>query len=329
MLMRRISFAILMAVFGLPDSLCASIFPDYSVDAMCDEVDLIIEGTYLRDDEVRIERVYKGSDLLEEGTSSIEVSQLSHHSRSFGYFPGGKTLQAKKLVLFLMRDLKRGNWEPISTIDDSGRCGSCGLIWFDETSCYGYKQVTNPGPYVLVSGLKSDWRIPKSIEALRVDIKTGLANSREWRRSLAIENRTERAEALARYLLKSTSPDGDKGTYQYAVRKPLASLGKDAVPALIHTLRIAPVGERLDPSVLTLHDIGAPANQAIPELAALLADQDHVSIEAYVLSALGSTGDQRAVPYLRQYLESDDEELARIAREAIAKLQDRRSKTGK
>jgi HEAT repeat protein len=178
----------------------------------------------------------------------------------------------------------------------------------------------NPGPYFLFSAKDSkdfQWRLPKTLDDLRADVKVGLANSREWRRSLSIENRAERAQALARYLLKSTSPKGDKGTYRWAVRQPLASLGKDAVPALVQVLRTAPAGAKLDPAVLILYDIGRPGAQAIPDLVALLGKPDRV-FTGYVLSALGSTGDPRAIPYLEKYVGGTDERLDRDAREALA-----------
>jgi hypothetical protein len=241
-----------------------------------------------------------------------------------GFRDDGKTLETRNLVLFLVQK-KPGEWTSISTIDGEGQCGSCGLFWFDDLTCYGYAQETNPGPYVLLPPKHASWRIPKTIVDLRTDIETGLANSREWRRSLAIENPAEKARALARYLLKSTSPKGDKGTYLWAVRQPLAALRKDAVPALIQVLRTAPVDERLDPAVLILLDIGAPAAPATPDLIRLL-DEPERAFTGYVLSALGPTGDLRAVPYLEKYLKSENERLARDAREALARHQKRRLK---
>jgi HEAT repeat protein len=97
----------------------------------------------------------------------------------------------------------------------------------------------------------------------------------------------------------------------------LASLGKDAVPALVQVLRTAPAGAKLDPAVLILYDIGRPGAQAIPDLVALLGKPDRV-FTGYVLSALGSTGDPRAIPYLEKYVGGTDERLDRDAREALA-----------
>ena len=186
----------------------------------------------------------------------------------------------------------------------------------------------NPGPFVLLTAKDSQnfdvQRTPQTIDDLRKEIEIGLANSSEWRRSLAIEDPSERAQALARYLLKSTSPQGDKGTYREAVRKPMAALGKDAVPALIQVIRTAPTGEKFDTAVLVLYDIGPPSAPAIPILIELLSQPDRV-FTGYLLSALGSSGDPRALPSLEKYLESENERLAGDAKEALAKFRKRQS----
>lgn len=322
----------LIAALTLQGLVQAEDFPHDTVDAMCDEAEVILEGVWLGDNRVKIDRVHKPSPLLKEESGAVEVSQLNEHSRTVGDgFDLAKTpLETKKLVLFLVREKKTGKWESIATINREGQCGSCGLFWFDDATCYGYQQVMNPGPYVLMTAKHSENfdpnRIPKTIQALRKEIEIGLANSREWRRSLAIEDPTQRAQSLARYLLKSSTPKGDKGTYREAVRKPLAALGKDAVPVLIQILRTAPDGERLDTTVLCLYDIGPPAAQALPELHALLTQPDR-AFTGYVLSALGSTGDARAVGDLEQYAKSNDERLAKDAKEALARLRKLQSQT--
>lgn len=320
-----ILFALFVAILPLHTTLWADIFPGVSVDEMCDKADVIIEGTYLDENDVRIDRIHKSSVLLKKESGTLEVSRLNEHSRTLwkGFRNDGKALETNRLILFLVQS-KAGKWESMSTINDNGTCGSCGLFWFDDVMCYGYVQEMNPGPYVLLPAKDPQWRIPKTINALRADIETGLANSREWRRSLSLKDPAERALALARYLLKSTSPKGDKGTYLYATRQPIAALGKDAVPALIQVLRTAPADEKLDPAVLILYDIGPPAAQALPDLIPLLAKAER-AFTGYVLIALGSTGDPRAVPYLEKYLESKDERLARDAKGALAVNRKRQS----
>ena len=328
--MRKVvSLATLVAILGYQATLLADMLPSYSVDEMCDMADLIVEGDWLGNDAIRIDRIYKGASFLEGGARTVAVSRLGAHSKVpwHGANVGEGPLRANRAVLFLDRDKTTGEWRSISTDADNefGFCGSCGLFWVDGTAAYGYEQSRNPGPYEIVSASRRGGRVPKSAEALRADIESGLANSREWRRSLALPGRVEKARALARYLLKSTSPPGDKGSYLYAVRRPLASLGEDAIPSLIRVLRTAPAGERLDPTVLILYDIGPAAAQAIPDLIDLLPGPER-AFTGYVLSALGATGDPTALPALEGYIKSNDERLASDATKAIAMLKDRRAR---
>lgn len=315
----------LMVAVAFPAIAQAAVFPHDTVDAMCDEAEVILEGVWQGENSVRIDKFHKTSLLLNKESGAVEVSQLNEQSRTIGdgHHLAEEALKTKKLVLFLVREKKSGRWEPIASITTEGRRGSCGLFWFDDATCYGYQQMINPGPFVLVPAKHTENfdlnRIPKTIHELRKEIEIGLANSREWRRSLAIEDPTQQAQSLARYLLKSSSPKGDKGTYREVVRKHLAALGKDAVPVLIQVLRTAPAAERLDTTVLSLYDIGQPAAEAIPELHALLTQPNRV-FTGYVLSALGSTGDARAVGDLEKYAKSNDERLGKDAKEALARL---------
>lgn len=299
----------------------AGTLPCYTIDAMCNKADLIIEGTCLGGNKVKIDKVLKASVLLDEKAEAVEVSHLTEHGKTFwtGSVNKGETLYARKLVLFLVRDKKLSQWESIATVEKNGIWGSCGLFWYDDSSCYGYIQALNPGPYVLVSAKVSEGLIPKTFADMKRDIATGLANSCEWQRSLGMKDPSKKAKALARYLLKSTSPQGDKEFYLHAVREPMAALGRDAVPALIHVLRTAPKGEKLDHTVLILYDIGVPSAQALPELRELLAQPERV-YAGYVLSALGAAGDIRVRSDLEIYAKSNNKRLAESAQKALRML---------
>jgi len=318
--------AALLTVCGLQANAWADTFPHLSIDDMCDRADLIVEGTDLGKNKIRINKVLKESPFLPKDSRIVEVMELERHNRKLwsGIPDNTSEIATRKFVLFLVYQKETGKWKSLSNAEESGKWGSCGLFWFDRSTCYGYAQMSNPGPYELVTAEYAEGRIPETIEDLRIAIRTGLANSREWRRSLAIVDPVEKARALARYLLKSTSPKGDKGTYQHRVRKPLAALGRSAVPVLIDVLRNRPRGEKLDGVVLVLYDIGPPAAEAVPELRSLLTEPER-AFTGYVLSALGSTGDPRAVPDLEKYLQSDDERLAKDAKKALARLRERRS----
>lgn len=300
----------------------ADSFPEPSVDEMCDEAELIIEGVYLGENTVEITRVHKKSRRLKDGTRRIKVARLDEHSRSLQMWrreDKGEGIETKKLVLFLAPGLD--GWESLHTITDGGLCGSCGLYWFDKTTCYGYAQSMNPGPYMLLSAKGARWRIPENIEALRSDIKTGLANSRRWRSVLAIEDPKKKARALAKYLLTRTSPEGDKGTFLYAVREPMRKLGEHAVPVLVEVLEDARPEEKLNDVVLILYDIGPEARAAVPHLCKLL-DSPEQAYTGYVLSALRTAGDPRAVEPVRPFLRHKEFRVAVRAAEVLAVLKD-------
>jgi len=323
--------ALLTACLEFQVTAWADTFPRYTVDAMCNMADVIIEGTYLGGNIVQIDRIHKSSPALNKTSKIIEVEQLQQHDIALWRDPPehGATLATRKLALFLMPGSKASEWASIATIDADGGCGSCGLFWFDDSTCYGYMQTMNPGPYGLFAATHpSSWQIPLTISNLRADIATGLANSSEWRRSLALQDPSEKAQALARYLLNSTSPLGDKGTFLYAVREPMAALGKSAVPALIQVLRNAPANEKLDPTVLILYDIGQPATPAIPDLCALLTQPERV-YTGYILAALGSTGNPSVIPILERYLNNPDIRLVEDATRALKMLRSKLDEASK
>jgi hypothetical protein len=183
----------------------ADSFPWDSVDKMCDEAEVIVEGEWLGKNLVRIDKVLKAPESFKKDTKEIEVGYLDKHDRNvdrLGRLKEGQPIKTKQLVLFLEKD-RQGSWRSRHTIDVDGTCGSCGLFWFDDDACYGYAQFDNPGPYVLFKG---GGRVPKNIAALRAEIAAGLENSRRWRAVLAVKNPQEKAKALAAYLLPRTSP---------------------------------------------------------------------------------------------------------------------------
>jgi len=320
----RAALAVLAAM--LPWTVVADEFPETSVAAMCDQVELIVEGEYLGKNRVRISRVHKGSKRLARAAAGIEVADLDKHDRVLraGWERRGAAVATKKLVLFLSYDAKAKVWRSLHTIDTDGHCGSCGLFWYDRARCYGYLQAMNPGPYVLCRGDGERWqprRIPKDIDALRLDIVAGLENSRRWRAALAIRDPRQRAEALGKYFLARTSPEGDYGVYRYAVRERMRELGADAVVVLVGLLRTAEAGDDLNGVVLTLYDIGPAAKAAVPLLCDLLGSpkQAHTG---YVLSALRTIGDRGAVGSVRPVLGHDRLHVAVEAAQTLAALGD-------
>jgi hypothetical protein len=319
-----VSFAFVLAVaVASPQPVAhAARTYDWPVDPMCNHASVIVEGVHESGNTVRIEKIYKGESLLGKPAATIDVLDLQKHSKARwedGYPEPKDTIKTVRLVAFLEYSKENQAWASISTRDDRGACGSCGVFWFDEATCYSYRQLSNPGPLRLFAAKDAEWRTPKTVADLRAAITQGLENSTEWRRSVSLEDPEQQAKAIARYLLKSTSPNGDKGSYRFHVREPMRKLGKQAVPALIEVLRMAPEGESLGPAVLILYDIGPPAAAAVPVLREILASPDCDCTE-YILSALGSIGDERALPDLEKYRDGADPALADAAKKAIAKL---------
>ena len=308
---RGVTFVSLTILVGFTPAVpaTASLFPHYSVDKMCHMAEVIVEGTYVGTGRVQIQRLYTGSPPVPKESAIIEVPALEQHTLEIGerFTPGpGRLLVTRQVVLFLKS--VNDKWTPLATIGH----GSCGVIWYDEEACYRYFQFVNPGPYGLK---KSDANhpspdVPGSIAQVRQEIAEGLANAREWRRTLAIADKSAKAEALARYLLPSTSPKGDKGTHRYSVLTELRPLGRDAVPALIQVLRNAPENENVDTVVFTLKAIGPPAAAALPELIALLTQPKRASKDL-VLCALRATDDPRAEAYLAPKTTRNDELIAK------------------
>lgn len=327
MYIRRLFWIVVFScIFGIRSDCFADVIDRYTVEEMCERADVIAEGTHLGKNRVRLCKVYKSSPLLESKTGIINVQRLSEHNKSI--FGGVTPIHAEKLILFLVYKKTAKTWHSIATTNQEGKCGSSGLYWIDDNTCYGYMQTEIPGPLVLVcySLLKSHpcW-IPVSTKALKTDIRLGLENVKEWKQTLAIEDPAKKAKALAAYLLKSTSPKGYKGMYRNRIRSNLAELGKHAVPEIIQALRNAPADEKLNNAVLTLRNIGRPAAKAIPELRALLAKPKCAST-GYVLLALASTGDTRVIPDIAKYKTSKNNRLAEDAAKALEQLRKRRLK---
>lgn len=315
---------IVLLLLALPRAFGES-FPHYSVDMLCDKAELIVEGTYQGNNNVRVEAVLKASPRWEPQEQVIEVAQLDEHSRELfsGFQNTGKQITTDRLVLFLEFDERHEQWRSIATIGEDNLVGSCGLFWVEGGHCFGYSQLMNPGPFALVDQDGPFSRVPESYDALLQQVEVGLANSTEWQRSLAIEDRTERAEALARYLLQSTAPEGDQGSYMFAVRRPLAQLGIVAVPAVLSALDASEDDDRLNTLALVIYDIGPPAIEAVPKLRELLHEADRQVAKYYLLVAMASTGDPSVEADIQNYTDGEHGVPASEAREALDLLRKR------
>jgi hypothetical protein len=140
----------------------------------------------------------------------------------------------------------------------------------------------------------------------------GLAFKAKWEAILKIQDPVAKAAAFVRL------PGGPP-------RSEMAKLGAAAVPELIKMIHAGITnGEDLDQPVLILYDIGKPAQPAVPVLLELLENPGKTS-RYYICSALKTTADKSAIPFLRPMLKVDDMQTAVEAAQALEALGDKES----
>ena len=322
--------ALLIAVLFLrAEQACAEVRPQWSVDQLCARAELIIEGEALGNDVVRITKVHKRSKHLLRGLTSLRVDELDSLPRSLWKnrrprsseepTPTTERISTRTLVLFANFDPQRKLWR---TVD-----GMPSVFWVDDITCYGYVQIL-VGGYELVSASDEPRgafkKVPASLATLRSQIAGGLENARRWQRALALRDPDEKAEALSRYLLARTSPPGDRGTYRFAVRAPMGALKSHAVGALLRVLRSLRPGDDPNEVVLILYDLGPLARSAVPSLCRLLKQPGHTN-EGYVVAALRTAGDRRAISCVHPLLRHADLSIVAETATTLAALKDRKA----
>ena len=165
-------------------------------------------------------------------------------------------------------------------------------------------------------------RIPKDIQDMRSQIKTGLSNLRQWESILNLKDKDEKARRLARYLLPHTAPKGYRDAFRVKLRHAMAELSSHAVKPLMQVIQNARPDDWLDETVLILYDIGPPARPAVPLLCKLLTARKKKVSRYYILSALRTTGDPSAIPHIRPLLKDEDKQVAAAATQALQALGD-------
>jgi len=316
--MRALFFTLITLVLAVR-SVVADIFPHWDVYWMSADADAILLGEQTNGDEIKVLKWLRAPLDAKLTQQQLNIRGLGKHSKKINAFwsklrkTDSKLLTTRRFVAFLERI--DGSWESIATIDDSGLCGSCGLIWIQEGQCYRYSQVMNPGPYDLFEA--SDNKMEKDLMAA---IEIGLKDAEGWHRILAMKDNSARASALAEYTMASTSPENPRSTYRFRVREPLRSIGGTAVVALRNQIAMATPEDSLNEVVLILYDIGRDAKEAVPDLITLLKDDRRVNL-CYVLSALRTTADARAIVAIRPFLKHENAQVREEAEKAIAALE--------
>jgi hypothetical protein len=312
----RFGFALLVAarIAGWAGPGSAAEMPYAGVTKLCDEAALIVEGEYLGQGRIQVAKVYKGA-LPQEAKGQIVATGLEKCSRTMEWT--NRKIKTQRVLAFL-----NVHSVPLYLIGD----GSLGIFWLEKEESYTYRQLMNPGGYLLTRyrierGVQPSEEV--SVEQLHVQLEVGLAASSQWQRALTIKNPAEAAKAMARFLRVETAPKGFvPGDYYRTLRERMAQFGAAAVPSLVEVLRDGTAKqEDLNLPVLILYDIGKPAQPAVPVLLNLLAKPGKTAT-LYICSALGATADPQAIPALRSLLASTDMQLAIAAAEGLATMKD-------
>lgn len=306
----------LLSLFCATSSCVADIFPQWDVYWMCADADAVVVGEQIAGDNVAVTKWIKGA--ADAAPPTIVIADITKHSKSINAFwsrfakQKATTLSTRHFVAFLER--KDKTWRSMATIEDSGLCGSCGMIWIQDSRCYRYAQAMNPGPYDLYEAkdVKSEADLLRAIEV-------GLHDADAWSKALNTDDLALRAQALAAYTVNSTSPESPRSTYRYRARDPLRKLGSAAVPALRAQIAKWRAGDSLDEVVLVLYDLGHDARTAVPDLVSLLNSPERTN-PYYVISALRTTGDSSNIEDIKPFLKHTNEQVRNEAADAINAL---------
>jgi len=308
---------LLLFLFCFAGTSNADMFPFWDVHWMCADADAIILGEQLQDDNVKVNRWIKGEPASAPAT--IVVTDIQKLSKSLGAFwaraykkQPSKILTTRRFLAFL--EHKGGGWQSMATIEDSGLCGSCGMVWIEDGRCYRYLQAANPGPYDLFEA-----KDVKTENELLTAIETGLRDDEAWQKALNNSDPILRTQALVQFALLSSSPESPRNTHCFRVRELLRGLGQTAVPALRAQISKWRQGDSLDEVVLTLYDLGQDAREAVPDLIQLL-KQPEKAHPYYVLSALRTIGDSSNIDDIKPFLKHSHDQVRKEAEAAIAAL---------
>ena len=292
----------------------------WNLYSMVNAADAIVIGFHGDGDSASVVKWIRGPAGATPGV--IEIADLGRHGRKIDTFTTGwppqtqpplpPTVTSRRFVAFLQ--LKEGRWHAIQTQDEdsSGLCGSCGIAWIQEGTCYRYLQ-----DFMNTNDLYLWNEFPQEKDLLAA-IEVGQADQAAWSAALKIESPAARAAALAAYTMASTSPEHPRSTHRVH-NEVLVAMAAGAVPALRHQIAVWQPGDSLSGVVLSLHQIGPEARAAVPDLIGLLNQPERAS-PYYVLCALRTTADATVIPHIIPFLKHADEQVREGASEAIKAL---------
>jgi len=294
----RTAAALLVAAAALAVPAAAADLPEPSLDGLCHDADLVVEGRAAAGGDVEIVRVFAGADLLGGNRASVHVPCVAGLPpvRAGGPRGAAAPIAPEAVFLFLRRDAADGRWLPVAGTTD----GSAAAIWVAGGRCLAYGQEESPGPYVLRPCDGAFRGIPGDPVALRAAIVSGVARAIAWRATLALADPTERAWALAAWLDPAASPDAERTTRLFHVRAPLLACGEAAVEPLGDLLGRPLPDLRLDTAIDVAGGLGDRGRPLVPRLAALALGAEGRPPRLSAAGALGRIGDRDAIPVLRK-----------------------------
>ncbi|MDJ1499959.1 hypothetical protein [Xanthocytophaga agilis] len=319
----------------------ADLHPSISIIDMCFKADAVIEGRYLGDDKVVIERIYKAHFML---TDTLEVRNMDIHFS----FPA-----VNHLILFVSFNHPEDYWNnvasqygqqktskpengwnsldpyycstlflrdydtayKIKTIMTDSIIGSSGVIWFQNTTCYRYYQVTNPGGFGLFDMMREEgfWIVKghrfNGLEDLRYEISKCIEEVGIWKQTIQISDTIEKARQLSKFLLQKTTPVPYSYWYYSAMiaRNGMIGMEKIAFPFLFEQLQKADTSEYLDNLLMVLENVLVDNNLLIPALCNLKHSKQELDKDyrQMIIRLLEKTQDKKAIPCLRKFFEED------------------------
>lgn len=191
----RVKFFVLAAlVLGLWSRADAGMRPSFSPEYSAwhaTEIVVATEGETI-DGHFTILENLKGelfvSQVVEVPELALFHSEESRLIRETGFDENPnppKYVSGAKMILFLKKDEKSGEWK--STALFGGM--NVSVVWLENNESFGFRQIENPGPSILVPLYISETKMREKILEI-----TGIQNS--YNEALKIKNKAERAEAL-------------------------------------------------------------------------------------------------------------------------------------
>lgn len=245
----KLAACVAVLLGGTGSHTTAADIPRYSIEAMCELADAIVEGEHLGEGRFEVQRVYQ----LRRGPSisrTVEVPFIAKQPPQIATSglkePTG--IATSHALLFLNR--KADYWAPVGIATGGAR----GVIWIGEEECYWYVQWSNPGGLRLESRKQDGWGSRGVVfdEDPLDETSSSISINQRWRDNLEERNPILKSKELARYLTRSTSPARDFRFYARMARQQLASEPAHSSLAVVDAIKHSRSSDSLDDCVAAM-----------------------------------------------------------------------------